>query len=317
MARRTQKVGSAVSHTDVPHFLVVGSAKSGTTSLHAYLGQHPDIYVPRARKELYYWHIQSNPNRSVVEFLGESSVASTLEEYLGYFEEAREGQLCGEVCPSYLYYHPLVIENLERQHRDWKNVRIIIILREPVSRMVSQYRFVCQRRLDPESLDFEASLRAEPRRLRENVVLPDLFYQDATRYVDQVAAYLDAFNHVHVCLYDDLRDDPDALLRGVFEFLGVDPKRRAPEALEVANASAGARRQIHPRLEATLSRAYRSFSRVVPSALRAGLRDRVKDLLSEPATVDAQRVLELRREFADEVNALESLIGRDLSAWKR
>ena len=211
--------------TNIPDFLIVGAAKSGTSSLHSYLSKHPDIYMPEKRKELYFWHILTNKNRSFVDYLGAKNIPASLEEYLDYFSNAKPGQITGEACPSYLYFREQVLENLKKYRSNWRDTRIVIILREPVSRIVSQYRFVCKHSLDPESLSFSESLKAEPLRLAENKLLPDLFYTKASMYCEQVKFYQGNFKNVRVYLFDDLKNKPSELLDDLCIFLGVDAKK--------------------------------------------------------------------------------------------
>ncbi len=153
-----------LSHGDgaanYPDFLVVGAAKSGTSSLHRYLARQPDIVLPPT-KETWFWHQNRNANRAIFNYWDESRIPASLEEYLGLFDHAEPGQLVGEVCPSYLYYHEQTIESLTEFHPRWREVKIIIILRNPTDRILSEYRFVRQHGLDPEQLGLDDALRRE------------------------------------------------------------------------------------------------------------------------------------------------------------
>jgi len=303
--------------TKTPDFLIVGAAKSGTSSLHSYLSKHPDIYMPEKRKELYFWHMATNTNRSILDHAGEGNIPTQLNEYLEYFEDARENQITGEACPSYLYFHNHVLQNLKEHHANWKDVKIIIILREPVSRIVSQYRFVCKKQLDPEFLSFSKSLKAEADRVKQDELLPDLFYTDVSKYSEQVEFYLKNFKNVHVCLYDDLKETPRKLLGNLCSFLEVDSTKLPEFDFEVVNASIGAKKLKHPLIVQKARRAGRLLLRWLPERFKVSLREKFEGALSEPVIIPDDEVGRLREMFQGEIKKLEIVLDRDLSSWMK
>ncbi len=303
--------------TSTPDFLIVGAAKSGTSSLHSYLSRHPDIYMPEKRKELYFWHVVSNKNKSIVDRLGKECVPLKLEDYLSYFENAKEDQFTGEACPSYLYYYEHVLDNLKKYHSSWSDIKIIIILRNPIDRIASQYKFVCKKNLDPESLSFSASLAAERDRLKNNKMLPDLFYTDVSKYVDQVSFYLNNFNNVHVCLYDELKDRPKELLEELCKFIGVDAKRLPSFEFEVVNASNGAKKIKYPFFNRLAHRLGSVLFFWLPVKHKKRISANFKSLVSEPIHIPEKELETLKATFSEEIKMLEILLQRDLSLWKR
>lgn len=301
--------------TKIPDFLIVGAAKSGTSSLHSYLSKHPDIYMPEKRKELYFWHVATNTNRSIIDHAGEGNIPTQLGEYLEYFKDAREEQITGEACPSYLYFHDHVLQNLKRHHTNWEDVKIIVILREPVSRIISQYRFVCKKQLDPEILSFSDSLKAEADRVERNELLPDLFYTEVSRYVGQVEFYRKNFNNVHVCLYDDLKEKPRELLENLCAFLGVDSSRLPEFNFDVVNASNDAKKLKYPSIVNQARSAGSTLLGWLPDKVKSSLREHFEGMLSEPVIVPDDEVHRLNEMFKEEVERLETTLSRDLSSW--
>src|SRR3990167_8952287 len=94
----------------LPDFLIVGAAKSGTTSLYYYLKQHPQIFMPR-QKELRYFclaHIPPIESRKS-KLLGP---VWSLDGYISHFREAWDSQIMGEACPGYLYAYEDTIRNI-------------------------------------------------------------------------------------------------------------------------------------------------------------------------------------------------------------
>jgi len=127
----------------LPDFLGIGTQKGGTTYLHYLLAQHPQVYLA-SPKELHFFTLKY--------YLG-------IDWYVHHFEAARFNQKCGEVTPYYLF-HPLAAERifLELPH-----AKLIVLLRDPVDRALSQYFH--SRRLGLETLELESAFEAEQERL--------------------------------------------------------------------------------------------------------------------------------------------------------
>ena len=111
-------------------FFIVGAPKAGTTSLHHYLKQHPDVYVPE-RKEM---HFFSQPEVLNTYYETEEMVKSS-DEYEKHYEDASNEQICGDITPSYLYNNNAA----NRIYSFSPEAKIIIILRDPVERAISHY----------------------------------------------------------------------------------------------------------------------------------------------------------------------------------
>lgn len=200
-------------------------------------------------------------------------------------------------------------------HPSWRDLRIIIILREPGSKIGSQYRFAQSRGLDPDYLSFPAAIRAESTRLAENRLSASNFYKDTTCYASQVRAYLEAFPHVRIYLYEDLVERPHWLLNDLASFLGVDPFPESEGDLQEHNTS-GNSRAFDSSAAKNLFRQLAQAGQFVPAPVRRRVRKSLEQRFTRKPAVDENLLKEIRREFRPEVDELEALIGRDLSAWK-
>jgi hypothetical protein len=128
----------------LPHFLVLGAQKAGTTALYAYLRWHPAITGP-SWKEVSFFdrHWWRGP-----------------AWYRGQFPLRSGTRLVGEASPSYLF-HPLAPERVGALVPD---ARLVALLRDPVARAYSHYQHEVA--LGREPLSFEDALAAEPERTR-------------------------------------------------------------------------------------------------------------------------------------------------------
>lgn len=197
----------------LPTMLIAGVQKCGTGTLRTALGMHPQIQMTR-RKELHFFdrHFQRG-----------------VEWYARQFHPGPEHVQFGEATPCYLY---------DREARDnmaatLPAARLIVILRDPVTRAYSHYWHT--RRKGWEDEPFEAALELEPQRIS----CPDVeqrsrySYVDRGHYIDQLLSLERKHSRslLHVVVLDDLRANHADTLGALFSFLGVDrePARAIPE----------------------------------------------------------------------------------------
>lgn len=214
----------------LPQFLVVGAQKAGTTTLQALLGLHPDVFLPNP-KEVHYFTLHYSEG---------------LNWYKKHFKTATNEQFIGEITPYYLF-HPFAAARI---NADLKFVRIVILLRDPISRTISHYQHA--RRLGFEQLTLNEALAQESKRLQgaEKILsLPngrhlchqECSYLSRSLYRNQVNRYWDLFGRDRVLLLpsEELFMNPWPVLLKVFSFLDLRPIPRPDDArLAVcANAS--------------------------------------------------------------------------------
>ena len=302
--------------SNFPDFIIVGAAKSGTTALHKYLDKHPDVFLP-VEKELYFWQVRKNPNQAIIRhFEGRRNIPQTLVDYLVHYDDAKPGQKKGEATPSYLYYYDCTIQSLRELHPNFDQIKIIIILRDPVDRILSEFRFVKKLGLDPDDLSLEESLEAEVGRKRENLLLPDLFYTDVSRYAEQVAAYKKNFSAVEVILYDELKEDSQSLCERLCNFIGVDPRKLPSVGNDVHNHSKT--RKEARGIAKPIARFVGPLWKAIPACkLKARIREMA--FVERPIEIGKVRpdvMKQLYERFLPEIDELERVTGLDLSEWK-
>ena len=201
------------ANINLPNLLIVGAAKCGTTSLHNYLKQHPDIFMT-AHKEPHFLINSEIGTRRV------HKAVTTLEAYKKMFETDRNYRYKGESSVMYLAFPEFSINNIKK-YLD-PDVKIIIMLRSPIERAFAGY--LHNLRYNPaEDLSFEEAVdKSEERYHQEEDITPDTRYLHVGRYSSQVDSFMNDFkNNVHVIIYDDYVNDIDACLSNLFDFLEV------------------------------------------------------------------------------------------------
>ncbi len=290
-----------------PDFMIVGAAKSGTTSLDAYLKEHPDVFMPWF-KETWFFHLVDNPNKAILKIY--PFLPTNILSYLGLFADAKTNQVCGEATPSYLYYHDLTIANIKKYHPNYQKLKIVIILREPIDKVISHYKFARKGNLDPKKLSLLDALRVEKERMEKNKVLPDLFYTDNTMYYKQVKAYQDNFKNVKIFLYEELKENPKKLIKELYDYIGVNNsfipntlgKRFNPSKNVMIPRNKGAKYIINREQKAL---------KFIPQFFF----DKIKPLLLKEEKIDPKAIEMLKTKFKQDVINLQSIIDRDISHW--
>lgn len=312
-------VGPATAPHLLPTFLIIGAAKSGTTSVWAYLDQHPDIYMS-PKKETDYFIADEGV---VVEEVGprgrivHRNRVSSLAAYSALFQGAKAERARGEASPYYLCY-PGVTGRIRRTVPDAK---IIVMLRDPVDRAHSN--FLHHQRDGLEVLDFAAALRAEPERIAAGWA-PKYHYRSMGLYYEKLRPFYDAFGAgaVHVFLYDDLKNDPVGLMRSLFGTLGVD-ETFVPDVGTQHNISGVPKNrrlhQVYSFLRGANRSALKEFGkRLLPASERQKLKatafKRLGKNLEKPR-LEADLRADLLAGYREDILKVQGLVGRDLSHW--
>lgn len=242
---------NSISPLRFPDFLCIGTQKGGTTTLHRLLSNHPGVMLP-PQKELHYFTRHYNKGS---------------HWYAQAFSAASPEQRCGEITPYYLF-HPEVPGRVQAL---MPQVRIIVLLRDPVERALSQYFH--SRRLGMEPLDLLSALHAEPQRLygAEGILAQaggrhrshqEHSYVARSRYEQQLPRWEQWFfghQQLLVLRSEDLFRTPEVIWQQLLQFLELEPWP-LPALPRAANAGRGEAQRvpqaIRARLEQTLQGTY-------------------------------------------------------------
>lgn len=221
----------------LPDFLIIGAQKAGTTSLYRYIVQHPAIRAA-ATKEVHYFDGGLSGDGA--------AYAKGPAWYRAHFPLALPGQrrwLTGEASPLYLF-HPAAPARIREAVPD---VRMIVLLRDPVTRAISHYHHEVRKGREP--LDLMAALRAEETRMKgllrerrfDHPAFIHYSYKARGLYVNQLDRYLRSFarHQLLILRSEDLFRSPQAVLPQVLRFLNMPPDWQPPD-LSVANPGSGA-----------------------------------------------------------------------------
>lgn len=290
----------------LPNFLIIGAQKSGTTSLYYYLNQHPEVFMSPV-KETHFFDYGGGKRMDVGPGRVPGPAVTSMEQYEGLFDGVRAEKAVGEATPTYLY----LPESPGLIGRHVPGAKLVAILRDPVDRAYSAYQHAVRNGREP-LRDFAAALAEEDKRVREGWH-PIFHYKTRGFYHAQLSRYADALaeGRLRVYLYDDLRADQFGLMRDLFHFVGVD-ETFTPDTSTRYNISGVPRNRTVGMLAKRFGGLVPALKRVVPFEARQRMKRRV--FVKAPPLDPAVR-RGLIEGYRDDVLALQSLIGRDLSGW--
>ena len=305
-----------------PDFFIVGGPKCGTTAMFRYLGYHPRIYIserwflrPGKREQSHY----------ATDLLPIADKWRSRDYYLSMFEGAGQGDLLGDAS----VFHMVSTEAARNIHADNKDARIIAMVRNPLEMIPSYHSQMLYSGLE-DLTDLKEALAAESDR-REGKRLPGrlrfleiLQYRKLAHFSGQLMRYFEQFprEQINVIVFDDFVKDTQEAVDGTLSFLGVEGALDQ-QVLDVVNPNKIARSQLLHRATKRPPQALRCLARsVMPSSLRDTVRTLLHRVNARFNTEYVQRPPldprlrdELAEEFRDEVQALGSLLDRDLTHW--
>jgi hypothetical protein len=240
----------------LPDFLLVGAQRSGTTSLHRALAQHPSVVTPLFHKGVHYFDVDYD--RGMRWYRGHFPVAAAARRRV---DSSLGGPRTFE-SSGYYMHHPLAPQRIAQ---DLPGVRLVVVLRDPVERSYSAHRHEFARGFETEE-SFERAVELEPERLAGEVdrMVADSSYRsfshrhhsylDRSQYVTQVRTLFDLFgrDRVHVLDSESFFSRPAEEFEQVLDFLRLSSWQ--PPSFDRHNA-----RPRAPMSDATRQRLNRHF----------------------------------------------------------
>jgi hypothetical protein len=289
----------------LPNFIVIGTAKGGTTALYWYLAEHPEVFMSRVKETNFFaWNLDDQGRLRYGDPDVHRFPVKTMEEYEALFAEAGAATAIGEASPLYLE----APEVAARIRATLPDVRIVCTLRHPVDRAYSDYLMYIRRR----GRAFDAARDLSPSAAWAQ---PGSRWMQVSRYQGQLARYYEAFprDRIHVLLFDDIRKSATAATQGVYRFLGVrgdfTPDTETPHAAGGVPAS--------HLLEGLLTRSPISaaLKRWVPTGAANWVRRLRGRTLRKAPSLPAALRQELTSQFHEDIRGTSALIGRSLEHW--
>lgn len=302
-----------------PNFLIIGAGKSGTTALYEYLAQHPQVFMSKV-KETNFFELEGHDKLSGYDasdpegFFHYPWSVTDRKAYFDLFKDAQAGQAIGEASPMYLYGKKAV----HRIREELPDVKIIVVLRDPVDRLFSRFYHLVREGREPSPEFADALQKGNIWWKKNDLVQEGFYYTHLKKWYDNFPA-----EQIKVMLYDDLRKDPQAFVSEVYNFIGVNAEFNPDLDVEY-NQSGRIKNKFKDRLIGQNGIIKRSVNAVFPQLvqwmksnkkIRARYIEMQASNLEKPKLEKALRLQMINEIYKYEIENLQALIGRDLRKW--
>lgn len=301
----------------LPDFLIVGAAKGGTTTLYYKLMELKNVAFSEIKEPNFFNYFSKNilfndlNGRTV-----NTHFITELNSYCQLFTEFNQHNIIGEASTYYLYNYQETIQNIKELYgEDYKNLKIFIVLRNPVKRAWSHY--MMKKRDGQEPLSFGLSITSEiiKERLSKNV-LPSYDYIGFGKYYESVQSYLSNFPETQVILQEDL-SNPN-LLPNLSNFLKTKVKKIEKDTESRHNMSGIPKNKFSEILtkfifrESNIKNTIKNF---IPYPVRKKIKSQSGQYLLKPVKIPEKEEKILTDIYKEDIQKLSKLIKRDLSHW--
>jgi hypothetical protein len=281
-------------HAALPNLIIIGGLKCGTTSIHHYLGLHPEVQMSKP-KELNF-------------FVSELNWDLGLDWYRGRFDDRFEVR--GESSPHYTNL-PRFEGVAERIQTHCPEAKLLYMVRDPIKRILSHW-------VHAKGAGYESG------EIEDVLSRPDTAYVQRSMYWMQLQPYLQRFDREQIELIssEELQADRHATMRKAFRFVGVDEDfthEQFDREWEKSSAKSGDKYQVMERLIKLpgLRSFDRNFDRL-PESMRWVVEKIVHDpdKPSAPKPKLSDEMFEqMRGWFREDVASLQEFAGRRFDGW--
>ncbi|CAN5159197.1 sulfotransferase [soil metagenome] len=294
-----------------PNFIIIGPPKCASTSLHNYLGQHPEVYTTKVKETRFF---SLNYHKG-------------MDFYAEYFKDACNEKAIGEATPSYCFL-PYVADRI-KEH--FPGIKLVLCFRNPMDRTFSSW--LMQKGMGKEQLSLREAVDINLKQMTYITLEGEEgektwtgstgnFNADETRlrtylqggmYAEILKSYYKRFKpeQIKILFLDDLKKDFDGFMSSLYNFLGVDDKFIVPNK-EVVN--------FH--FDRKASKVTNKLFGINGTKFLIGLTPKfLKDKLKkqwktkEPPKLQMEDRLYLWEIFKADIAELEQITGRNLSSW--
>lgn len=307
----------------LPNFVIIGAAKSGTTSLYKYLETHPQVFLS-SRKEINFFCLEDEKPENISKLFSLiKNPIVDIETYKSFFIDADplKHKAIGEVSPGYLFSPEISSSNIKKYCPD---IKIIAILRNPISRAYSH--FIYSQQIGREN-NYNQNIIIDCK-LPSNYVYfghNQYFHRYLNHgfYYRNLSPYLKKFksDQIKIYLFEELCDSPLKLMQDLLSFLEVDPYFDL-NSVNIKNNQSGIPRnkKIYQFFNKKNSGEKNLFFNFIPKQIKKSTVQYVKNqmdkfLIKKAPPISDDLKSSLIEVYREDILSLQQLLQKDISHW--
>lgn len=295
-----------------PNFFIFGPA-AGSTSMYYYLKDHPEIFMSEIKEPLYF-------RKDLVPRGNLKNRYGSPKEYYKLFQNVNNEKIIGDATPTYIY-SDIAIKEIKREIGKPK---VIIMLREPVSFIISSHHYAYTNGYE-NIKDLKQALDAERIRMKSLKNPPIVSEKELTYYsyvlkkiYRNVEKCIKTFGrkNVKIILQSELRKNPEKIYKEILVFLEVNPNFKPKFGKH------NIQREVRSR---SLMKTIRKVEELPPTIIKLikisvpkKIRDYIKNSNSQVKSkkqIDPEIKKRIKQEFAKDVTQLGKVTRKNLSSW--
>jgi len=286
-----------------PNFFIVGAMKSGTSSIHSILADHPEIFMSQPKEPCRFVEPQILKQKWVDMY--KEGYCKDEKKYLSLFENAGNAKIIGESSTDYSKL-PLIDNVVEKIYAFNPNAKILYIMRNPVNRTISHYWHAVKR--EGELRNIDQAIQEEPG------------FINVSDYAMQLTPYIQRFGReqVKAITLEEFNQNTIDHIKQIFQWMGVD-EHYIPQNLN--------EREHETAAEVYQMRDYGVLNKLdlrwlkdkvkvcFPQSVRTLGKSLYQKKIKRKDAVNPQVNLSLQKTFQPKVKELSALLNRDFPEW--
>ncbi len=287
----------------LPNFIIVGAPKAGTTALYKFLENNKSVFMSNPKEVNFFSANELRKQNIYYDYF----FVENLSDYEKLFKDSKKNQIIGEASVSYLYYE----KTPEKIKKIIPDVKIIIMLRNPVKRAFSHY--LMDKRLGLVKYSFEQIVKSYGK--NESMKIYYQQYIELGLYYKQIKRYMKFFDSKKIKIYfqKDLLRDPNSIMENLYKFLNINN-------YDLKNLNRRHNNFSMPKNN-FIQKLYSSYwlrnllSKILPKKIKKKIVDIFFEAKSKPKiSKEIENIL--REIYKKDIENLEKLLEINLSHWK-
>ena len=283
-----------------------------------YLSQLSEVFIPDASEPNYFSYVDTNIDYISNDERFYKKIITNINEYKDIYKSGQNKSIRIDASGSYLTSSEKTISEIKKTISNYNEIKIIIMLRNPIERAFSAYTHYFMNGFDTQPPE-KALSREMIRERLDNKWSPGYDYLSGSMYSIDVSRYLEEFKNVKIVLTEDLWRNSKAVFNDICYFLELSVPSEIDLYTKINTSGATKNRYfydiLHNEKNIIRQAARQILKKIVPENDRKKLKNYLRNKnLNRPA-MSNNVYNQLKKVFIADIHNLEKVINTDLSGW--